>query len=161
MKKVMMIAAIAAALVSCQSKGTQNNNTPVADMDDGVMAVAGNDSSAVAVYEGILPAADGPGIQYVLSVDSVGPDGESGYTLVTTYLDADGAGKNKSFTTKGKKQVIQKDVNNKKKTAIKLTPNDGDAPVYFVVVNDTTLRLVNDSLQEAVSDLNYDIIQVK
>lgn len=35
------------------------------------------------------------------------------------------------------------------------------APVYFVVVNDTTLRLVNDSLQEAVSDLNYDIIQVK
>ena len=46
-------------------------------------------------------------------------------------------------------------------TAYKLTPSDGDAPVYFVVVNDTTLRLVNDSLQEAVSDLNYDIIQVK
>ena len=57
MKKVMMIAAIAAALVSCQSKGNQNNNT----MDEGVMTVAGNDSSAVAVYEGILPAADGPG----------------------------------------------------------------------------------------------------
>ena len=113
------------------------------------MAVAGNDSSAVAVYEGLLPAADGPGIQYVLSVDSVGPDGESGYTLVTTYLDAEGQGKNKSFTSKGKKQVI------------KMTPSDGDAPVYFVVVNDTTLRLVNDSLQEAVSDLNYDIIQVK
>ena len=26
MKKVMMIAALAAALVSCQSKGTQNND---------------------------------------------------------------------------------------------------------------------------------------
>ncbi|WP_294585910.1 copper resistance protein NlpE N-terminal domain-containing protein [uncultured Bacteroides sp.] len=158
MKKVMMIAAIAAALVSCQSKGNQNNDSA---MDEGVMAVAGNDSSAVAVYEGILPAADGPGIQYVLSVDSVGPNGESGYTLVTTYLDADGAGQNKSFTSKGKKEVIQKDVNKNKKTAYKLTPNNGDAPVYFVVVNDTTLRLVNDSLQEAVSDLNYDIIQVK
>ena len=151
MKKVMMIAAIAAALVSCQSKGTQNNDSTV---DEGVLTVAGNDSSAVAVYEGLLPAADGPGIQYVLSVDSVGPDGESGYTLVTTYLDAEGQGKNKSFTSKGKKQVI-------KKTVIKLTPDDGDTPVYFVVVNDTTLRLVNDSLQEAVSDLNYDIIQVK
>lgn len=169
MKKVMMIAALAAALVSCQSKGTQNNDAVA--MDESVMAVTGNDSSAVAVYEGILPAADGPGIQYVLSVDSVGPDGESGYTLVTTYLDAEGPGKNKSFTSKGKKEVIQKDVDNKrfpyhkklnrKKTAIKLTPNDGDTPVYFVVVNDTTLRLVNDSLQEAVSDLNYDIIQVK
>ena len=74
MKKVMMIAAIAAALVSCQSKGTQNNDSTV---DEGVLTVAGNDSSAVAVYEGLLPAADGPGIQYVLSVDSVGPDGES------------------------------------------------------------------------------------
>ena len=154
MKKVMMIAAIAAALVSCQSKGTQNNDSTV---DEGVLTVAGNDSSAVAVYEGLLPAADGPGIQYVLSVDSVGPDGESGYTLVTTYLDAEGQGKNKSFTSKGKKQAVD----NKQKTAYKLTPNDGDAPVYFVVVNDTTLRLVNDSLQEAVSDLNYDIIQVK
>ena len=70
MKKVMMIAALAAALVSCQSKGTQNNDTVA--MDESVMAVTGNDSSAVAVYEGILPAADGPGIQYVLSVDSVG-----------------------------------------------------------------------------------------
>ena len=157
MKKVMMIAAIAAALVSCQSKGTQNNDSTV---DEGVLTVAGNDSSA-AVYEGLLPAADGPGIQYVLSVDSVGPNGESGYTLVTTYLDAEGQGKNKSFTSKGKKQVIKKTVDNKQKTAYKLTPNDGDAPVYFVVVNDTTLRLVNDSLQEAVSDLNYDIIQVK
>ena len=119
MKKVMMIAAFAAALVSCQSKGTQNNDAVA--VDEGVMAVAGNDSSAVAVYEGILPAADGPGIQYVLSVDSVGPDGESGYTLVTTYLDAEGPGKNKSFTSKGKKEVIQKDVNNKKKTTLKKT----------------------------------------
>ena len=73
----------------------------------------------------------------------------------------EGQGKNKSFTSKGKKQVIKKTVDNKQKTAYELTPNDGDAPVYFVVVNDTTLRLVNDSLQEAVSDLNYDIIQVK
>ena len=46
-------------------------------------------------------------------------------------------------------------------TAVKLTPKDGEAPMYFVVVNDTTLRLVNDSLQEAVSNLNYDIIKVK
>ena len=57
MKKVMMIAAIAAALVSCQSKGTQNNDSAVGE---GVLTVAGNDSSAVAVYEGLLPAADGP-----------------------------------------------------------------------------------------------------
>ncbi|ADV44963.1 copper resistance protein NlpE N-terminal domain-containing protein [Bacteroides helcogenes] len=160
MKKVMMIVAIAAALVSCHSKGNQNNSTSTA-MDKGVMTVAGNDSSTVTVYEGILPAADGPGIRYVLSMENENPDGESSYTLVTTYLDAEGKGKNKTFTTKGKKQVISKDANSKKKTAIKLIPDNGEEPVYFVMVNDTTLRLVNDSLQEAESDLNYDIIQVK
>lgn len=106
MKKVMMIAAFAAALVSCQSKGTQNNDAVA--VDEGVMAVAGNDSSAVAVYEGILPAADGPGIQYVLSVDSVGPDGESGYTLVTTYLDAEGPRKNKALLPKERKKLSRK-----------------------------------------------------
>ena len=31
MKKVMMIAALAAALVSCQSKGTQNNDAVAMD----------------------------------------------------------------------------------------------------------------------------------
>ena len=51
MKKVMMIAAIAAALVSCQSKGNQNNDT----MDEGVMTVVGNDSSAVAVMRVYFP----------------------------------------------------------------------------------------------------------
>ena len=157
MKKVIMLAAVVAALASCQSKA---NKAAEAQADSLALAMTPI-TELTEVYEGTLPAADGPGIQYVLSVDSVGPDGESGYTLVTTYLDAEGPGKNKSFTSKGKKEVIQKDVDNKKKTAIKLTPDDGDTPVYFVVVNDTTLRLVNDSLQEAVSDLNYDIIQVK
>lgn len=159
MKKVMMIAALAAALVSCQSKETRNNDAVVAD--ESAMTVADSGSTAVTVYEGVLPAADGPGIRYVLSVTNAGPDGEGGYTLVTTYRDAEGPGKDKSFTSKGKKEVIRKEVNNQKKTALKLTPDDGDTPVYFAVVNDTTLRLVNDSLQEAVSDLNYDIIRVK
>ena len=99
MKKVMMIATFTAALVSCQSKGTPNNDAVA--VDEGIMTVAGNDSSAVAVYEGILPAADGPGIRYVLSVS---PDGESGYTLVTTYLDAEGPGKNKSFNFQRKER---------------------------------------------------------
>ena len=159
MKKVMMIAAIAAALVSCQSKGTQNNR--IENEEESIVAIAEDQGSAVIVYEGLLPAADGPGIRYVLSVDSIAPDRESDYMLVMTYLDAEGDGKDRSFTSKGKKQVFQKKVNDKQKTICKLIPDDGDDPVYFVVLNDTTLRLVNDSLQEATSGFNYDIIQVK
>ena len=83
------------------------------------------------------------------------------YTLDMTYLDAEGQGKDKTFSSKGKPQMIQKTVKNKKKAALKLTPSDGSEPVYFVIANDTTLTLSNESLQEAVSDLNYDIVRVK
>ncbi|WP_373804109.1 copper resistance protein NlpE N-terminal domain-containing protein [Bacteroides heparinolyticus] len=154
MKKVMMIAAIAAALVSCKSKGTNNNDS--ASTNETVMAVTEN-AAAEVVYKGILPAADGPGIQYVLKLDNINSTGEGTYTLETTYLEAEGAGKDKSFTSKGKKQ----DVNNEKKTAIKLIPDDSDTPIYFVIVNDSTLRLVNEELQEAAGELNYDIVLVR
>ena len=108
-----------------------------------------------------LPAADGPGIDYVLTLNAATDNADTVYTLDMTYLDAEGQGQNKTFTSKGKQETVQKVVNKKPVTAVKLNPKDGEAPMYFVVVNDTTLRLVNDSLQEAVSNLNYDIIKVK
>ena len=50
---------------------------------------------------------------------------------------------------------------NQPKKGIKLTPNNGDKPMYFLVVNDTTLRMVNDStLVETVGQAVYDITKV-
>ena len=57
--------------------------------------------------------------------------------------------------------MIQKTVKNQPKKAIKLNPSDGSEPVYFIIANDTTLTLTNDSLQEAVSNFKYEIIRVK
>ena len=97
MKKVIMLAAVVAALASCQSKA---NKAAEAEADSLSIEMAPI-TEVTEVYEGTLPAADGPGIDYVLTLNAA----------------TDGV--------------------------------------------DTTLRLVNDSLQEAVSDLNYDIIKVK
>ena len=157
MKKVIMLAAVVAALASCQSKA---NKAPEAEADSLSIEMAPI-TEVTEVYEGTLPAADGPGIDYVLTLNAATDGVDTAYTLDMTYLDAEGQGKNKTFSSKGKQQTIQKVVNKKPTKAVKLTPNDGEAPMYFVIVNDTTLRLVNDSLQEAVSDLNYDIIKVK
>lgn len=139
----MLMAACVAALVSCQSKGNQSEE---ALLDDGVLTIVANDSSAVAVYEGVLPAADGPGIQYVLSVDSIGPDGESDYTLIMNYIDANGPGKDQTFTSKGKSKTIQKKENNKTKKVFQLTPNDGSASLFFELLNDSTLLLIGESM---------------
>ena len=157
MKKVIMLAAVVAALASCQSKA---NKAAEAEADSLSIEMAPI-TEVTEVYEGTLPAADGPGIDYVLTLNAATDGVDTAYTLDMTYLDAEGQGKNKTFSSKGKQQTIQKVVNKKPTKAVKLTPNDGEAPMYFMIVNDTTLRLVNDSLQEAVSDLNYDIIKVK
>ena len=82
------------------------------------------------------------------------------FTLDMIYLDAQGPGKNMNFKTKGKQQKIHKMVNKHPKKAVKLTPNTGEPPIYFLIVNDTTLRMVNDSLMEMTTDTSYDIVRM-
>lgn len=153
-----MFAALVAALASCQSN---NKKTVEAEMEDN--AIASLPIMEVdEVFTGTIPSADGPGIDFVLTL-GVTTDGlDTLYTLDMTYLDAAGPGKNQTFTSKGKKNEIHKVVNNKPKKAVKLTPDDGNSPMYFVIVNDTTLRMVNDStLQETISETVYDLTKVK
>lgn len=160
MKKVMMIAAVVAALTSCQSK---NGQTQAVVTDEETVTLTAPDSSSetVALYEGILPAADGPGIKYSLSLDKADPASECRFVLVTTYLDANGPGQHKSHTIRGVKRLFRSGADNGSKQAYKLVPDSDESPLYFVVVDDSTLRLVNDSLEESASGLNYDIVLVK
>ena len=159
MKKLMMLVAVVAALASCQS----NNKKNVESMDDGFTPVS---SPYVEVDEeiftGTLPAADGPGVDYVLTLGAETDGVDTIYTLDMTYLDANGPGKHQTFKTKGKQEKVQKVVKNQPKKAVKLTPNTGDQPMYFLIVNDTTLRLINDStLEETIEQSVYDITKVK
>ena len=156
MKKVILLAAVVAALASCQSKA---NKAAEAEADSLAVAAMTPMSDATEVFEGTLPAADGPGIKYVLALNAMTDGPDTTYTLDLTYLDPKGG--DKTVTSTGKQQMIHKIVKKQPKKAVKLTPSNGDAPLYFVIVNDTTLRMVNDSLQESVSDLNYDIVKVK
>ena len=155
MKKVFMLATLVAALASCHSK--QQNN--VAEID-----VIATDSAGVEditeVYYGTLPAADGPGIDYILTLNEEIVGKDTLFTLDMIYLDAEGPGKNMAFKTKGKQQKVHKVVNKHPKKAVKLSPNTGEPPIYFLVVNDTTLRMVNDSLMEMTTDTSYDIVRM-
>lgn len=158
MKKLLMFAAFVAALASCQSNNKKTVQAEMADTTMDALPIMEVDE----VFTGTIPAADGPGIDFVLTL-GVTTDGiDTLYTLDMTYLDAAGPGKNQTFTSKGKKNEIHKVVNNKPKKAVKLTPDDGNSPMYFVIVNDTTLRMVNDStLQETISQSVYDLTKVK
>ncbi len=162
MKKLMMLVAIIAAFASCQSNNKKNVEMVIEN--DSVIAIVPAPAVEVdeEIFTGTIPSADGPGIDYVLTL-GVATDGvDTLYTLDMTYLDANGPGQHQTFTTKGKQKTVHKTVNNKPKKAVKLTPNNGEQPTYFLVVNDTTLRLVNDStLVETIGQAVYDITKVK
>lgn len=155
MKKVFMLAACVAALVACQPEKKKAAETNVAP----ATPVAVEDFTEV--FEGTLPSADGNGIDYILTLNAEIQGQDTIFSLDMVYLDAQGKGKHMTFNTKGKQQKVHKTVKKKPKTAVKLTPSNGETPLYFLVVNDTTLRLGDGDLQESVSDLNYDIIKVK
>ncbi len=153
----MMLVAIVAAFASCQSNNKKN--VEMIMENDSVIAPIEVDEE---VFAGTIPAADGPGIDYVLTLCAATDGVDTLYTLDVTYLDADGPGKDQTFNSKGKKQTIHKKVKNQPKKGIKLTPDNGDQPMYFLVVNDTTLRMVNDStLVETIGQAVYDITKVK
>lgn len=144
MKKLFFALAACAAMVACQDKGQ-------------TAAATGNDSTVVdsICYQGEVPAADGPGVRYELALAN---DTTKGFRLTETYLEAEN-GKDMTNTYSGVLEVVEKDVNGTKKTAYKLV-NGNDAS-YFLVVNDSVLRMVNKELEEAASGLNYDLKLVK
>lgn len=159
----MMWVAVAAAFASCQSNNKKNMEM-IVENDSVVAIIAAPPVIEVdeEIFTGTLPAADGPGIDYVLTLGAATDGVDTVYTLDMTYLDANGPGKHQTFKTKGKQQKVHKVVNNQPKKAVKLTPDNGDQPMYFLIVNDTTLRMVNDStLVETVGQAVYDITKVK
>ena len=160
MKKLMMLVAIVAAFASCQSN---KKNAEIVMENDSVMAIFPAPIEVEEeIFTGTIPAADGPGIDYILTLGAATDGIDTVYTLDMTYLDANGPGKNQTFQSKGKQQTIHKTVNNQPKKGVKLTPDKGDKPMYFLVVNDTTLRMVNDStLVETIGQAVYDITKVK
>ena len=82
MKKVIMLAAVVAALASCQSKA---NKAAEAQADSLALAMTPI-TELTEVYEGTLPAADGPGIDYVLTLNAATDGVDTAYTLDMTYL---------------------------------------------------------------------------
>ena len=162
MKKLMMWVVVLAAFASCQSNNKKNAEMVIEN--DSVVAIIpappgmGIDEE---IFTGTIPSADGPGIDFVLTLGAATDGIDTVYTLDMTYLDANGPGNHQTFKTKGKQNTVQKTVKNEKKKGVKLTPDNGDKPMYFLVVNDTTLRMVNDStLVETIGQAVYDITKI-
>lgn len=145
MKKVILFAVACALLTAC-GKGKTAGNAEGVDSLDSVAA----DS---AVYTGVLPAADVFGIRYRLAVAQ---DSTNGFSLAEEYLKSENeVGATFSYT--GTAEIL-KGKGEPGKTYYMLKTGDKDNVYNFLVLNDSTLRMVSDDLKEAAgSALNYDL----
>ena len=114
------------------------------------------DQLAPATYRGLLPAADCSGIDYTLTLDDsiVGTDTLS--ALRTVYIAGGGADNDIAFDDCGRQQQIVLG----EQRGYRLTSDAGDPTVYFVIVNDSTLRLCDSTLTAQPSELNYDLVRM-
>ncbi len=154
MKKIVYLAGAALAMMSMAAcSGNCNGNKCDSNCD-----------TAKQLYTGVLPAADAVDVRYALTHDYDDDNNNKGdYDLVETYLNADstataGVTDGVTYKSEGDFSVVEKDG----KRYLKLVkdvkdsnPNAADN-LYFEVSSDSTLTMVNSSLEPAVdSSLNY------
>ncbi|KGI61294.1 hypothetical protein HMPREF3034_01052 [Prevotella sp. DNF00663] len=143
-KTFIMLLAAGALIASCQPKSKTGANS---ESTDSVAAVADT-----TVFEGTVPAADGPGTRYTVKLAN---DSTLGFAVVETYLEAEN-GQDQTNNYTGKAENIEKTVDGKQVKGLKLHLGDAN-DLYFTQPNDSTLRMVSDELQESATGLNYDL----
>lgn len=101
-------------------------------------------------YEGVLPAADCPGVIYSLTLNADIEGSDTLFMLKQTYLEGGGNGENISFETKGVQRM-------REGKYIQLYPDNGEQQMNFYQVDDNTIRYVNADFQPIANGLNYDL----
>lgn len=153
---MMTVGAAVLALVGCSQKKCDKGC-------DG----AKDDKDRVETYEGVLPAADAPGIKYTLTMEYDNAD-KGDYTLTEQAVGIDNA---EATTTQGDFTIYTTTNEGVDKKYVKLVPdhpdraselNNTSAEVYyFLVDNDSTLTMTNAELQAPASGLDYSLRMVK
>lgn len=112
------------------------------------------------VYTGMLPAADADGIRCTLVLDYDDDMKDGDFDMLQTYVKIDSMGVTdiNSFKSKGDFIVETRGADKYLKLVEK---GAASSPIYFQQTDDTTLTMVNDSLQPSASGLNYSLKLVK
>ncbi len=167
MKKFMVMAVSAAALVMLGACSNSNCNNSDCNSTECAAKTAGEK----VVYTGVLPGADVDQVRYTLTLDYDDDNATKGdYDLVQTYQQADttvaaGVKDVQNVRSEGDFTIITKDGSK----YIKLVPDAKDsdasadtADAYFLIDNDSTITMVNSSLEKSVNtELNYSLTRTK
>lgn len=107
-------------------------------------------------YEGLLPAASCPGIEYRLTIRYREHSGDGTFTLTLNYKETED-GRDKAFTYTGKRLTQRGIPGDDNATVWQCITEDGRETFNFLREDDTTITLLNDKFEKAQSQLNYSL----
>lgn len=112
-------------------------------------------------YEGVLPAADCPGIRYQLTLKHRAHSGDGYFLLLTTYLEAEN-GRDATFAYIGRRLTQRGSDQNPDATVWQLI-SDTDQSVWNFEVQSQgqTLQLLTKQFEEIPSNLSYELKKLK
>lgn len=151
MKKYFIAVAVLALWAACNGKAAKD--APVLVEEESLTLVPEKEAVVQKKYKGTVPAADGSGIVYELTLFQQSKGKEDIYEMKATYLEAD-SGKDRTFTSTGKCQVKKGTPADAEAIVYELIPDDGSMVFYFLAEDDS-LTMLSQELQQAASDLNY------
>lgn len=112
-------------------------------------------------FNGLLPAASCPGIEYNLTLYNRPTHSDGYFKLVMKYLQAED-GKDSYFTYIGKQFTLRGDATDKNAVVYQLIPfGDNKDEIMNFLSQGETLTLLNKDFERAESGLNYDLKEVK
>ena len=106
-------------------------------------------------YRGVLPAADCSGIDYTLTLNDSIAGTDTLFALRMVYIEGDNNGGDITFDSRGRQQRFEIGT----QCGYRLMPDDGDRATYFAIVNDSTLRMSDSTLNRIESPFNYDLVR--
>ena len=143
------------ALEKAASYSLSGNTLTLNLSDNGTMKFIVNsnhDKNYKRIFEGVLPCADCPGIKTTLTFSSEGQYIDVGeYMLEQVYLDRNAT----PLVTKGQWTVIRGTATNADATVYMLNFDKPNEETYFLQVDDTHVRQLNNELQEFPSGMNF------
>ncbi len=107
-------------------------------------------------YRGLLPAADCAGIDYTLTLNDSIVGADTLFALRMVYIEGDNNGGDITFDSRGRQQQFEVGT----RRGFRLMPDDGDVATYFAIVNDTTLQMVDSTLNRIDSPFSYELVRI-
>lgn len=150
---IVLSLALAAACGDRTAKKPTENRPATASADSSLRPVR-----TLGVYEGLLPAADGPGIRYRLALSGREGSREGTYALKAVYLEAEN-GEDRTFDSEGRWTLQNGMPDDRSATVLRLDPGDSTERFDFLYMTDS-IEMLGSGLVRIDSPLNYTLRRV-